>query len=281
VLDRLPKRVAISSFDAHPLGGTGAGTFEFTWNQQGTEPEFVRDTHNIWLENMAELGIFGLALIVTVSVAAIALGLSVRRRARRSMTAGLSAALLSVFVVYLLHATVDWMWEVTGVTVLALAGVGILAARLDGDRLTLRWHVRLGLVLVAVVACLMQVPGLLSTTEIRRSQAAERAGNAGLALAWANNAVSAEPWSASAYEQRGLVLESAGELTKAAQDLHRAISHESMNFTHWLILARIETERGLLGPALNDYRRAQQLRPFASVFAFAPFFKYPQGSLVP
>jgi cytochrome c-type biogenesis protein CcmH/NrfG len=54
-----------------------------------------------------------------------------------------------------------------------------------------------------------------------------------------------------------------------------------MSFSHWLILARIETERGQLHAALNDYKRAQQLRPLASVFAFAPFFKYPQGSLLP
>jgi tetratricopeptide (TPR) repeat protein len=147
--------------------------------------------------------------------------------------------------------------------------------------LRLRWPSRTALAIAAAVACLLQVPGLLSTAEIRRSQAAERMGNAGLALAWANDAVGAQPWSASAYEQRSLVLEAAGQLTAAARDANSAISRERLNFSHWLILARIETERGRLHAALSDYKRAQQLRPLASVFAFAPFFKYPQGSLLP
>jgi tetratricopeptide (TPR) repeat protein len=113
---------------------------------------------------------------------------------------------------------------------------------------------------------LVQIPGLLSTSEIRSSQAAERAGNASLAYSWANAAVSAEPWAASPYEQRGLVLESAGRLTAAAKDLDRAIAREPSNFVQWLLLSRIETERGDLDAATRDYERARQLRPHALVF---------------
>ena len=102
---------------------------------------------------------------------------------------------------------------------------------------------------------------------VRRSQRADANDNASLALAWANDAISAEPWSASAYEQRGLVLEAAGRYASAAQDLRRAISHEPTNFVHWVVLARIDTERGQLGAAVVDYRRAQRLRPLSPVFA--------------
>jgi hypothetical protein len=265
-------KVAIKSFDAHPVGGTGAGTFEFTWNQHATEPEFVHDTHNVWLENMAELGLPGLMLIVLVSVAAIGLGLALRTRARRSSTAGVSAAFVALFAVYLVHATVDWMWEVTAVTVFAVGAIGILAGRLAGAKLSLRWPVRAGFAIVAAGACLIHIPGLLSTSEIRRSQTAERAGHGALALSWANDAVDAAPWSASAYEQRGLVLESAGRLREAAQDLNRAISRERTNFDHWLILSRIETERGQLSAAVRDYRQAKKLRPVGWVFRWAPYF---------
>ncbi len=97
-----------------------------------------------------------------------------------------------------------------------------------------------------MLAGVLQLPGLISTAEIRRSQGAERSGRADLALSWARDAVSAEPWSASAYEQRGLVYESEGRFDQAANDLGQAISRESTNFSHWLLLARIETERGRL-----------------------------------
>jgi tetratricopeptide (TPR) repeat protein len=124
---------------------------------------------------------------------------------------------------------------------------------------------------------LIQVPGALSTSEVRRSQAAERAGNASLALSWANAAVSAEPWAASAYEQRGLVLEAGGQLARARADLERAIAHEHTNFRHWLLLARIDAERGDAADAIREYEQARRLRPRAVVFQYSP----PTGSAHP
>jgi O-Antigen ligase len=266
-------KASLKAFAAHPFGGTGAGTIEFWWNQHGSDAEFVRDAHNLWLENLAELGAPGLILLVAVTGSALALVLTVRGRTRRNASAGAAAALGAVFVVYLLHASVDWMWESTAVTVLALCAVAVLAARLSEGTLSLRPRVRAPLVLLAVLAACVQVPGVLSTTAIRRSQAAERAGQVGLALAWARDAVSAEPWSASAYEQRALVLESEGRFAPAARDLSSAISREPLNYVHWLLLARVQTERGRLADAERDYRRAHSLRPRATVFALAGYLK--------
>src|SRR5581483_7422600 len=189
-------KVTLKAFDAHPFDGIGAGTFEFWWNRHATDAEFVRDAHNLWLQTMAELGAPGLLLIIAVAGSALAVGVEVRRRVRRTMSAGIAAAFVSAFIVFLLHASVDWMWESTAVTVLALAGVAAVGARgtVPGR---LRWPVRLAAVAVAVLAGLAQLPGLISTAAIRRSQAAEKAGHPSSALAWARTAVSAEPWSAS------------------------------------------------------------------------------------
>jgi hypothetical protein len=264
---------AIKAFDSNPAEGTGAGTFEFWWNAHGKNGEFVRDTHNIWLENMAELGLPGLLLIVAVTVAAIAVALVVRFRARRPATAGAAAAMLAAFLVYLLHASVDWMWESTAVTVLAFAGIGVLTARLSRGPARVNVPFRAVLVVVAAVAVLLQVPGLLSTLNLRSSQAAARTGNTALALARARDAVSAESWSASAHEQEALVLEEIGKLGQAKSEESIAISDEPTNYAHWLTRSRIEVELDQLGPALRDYKRAHQLRPHADVFVYAPFFK--------
>ena len=78
--------------------------------------------------------------------------------------------------------------------------------------------------------------------------------------------MTAEPWAASPYEQRALVLEAAGRLSAAAVDLKRAVSREPTNFVHWLLLARVETERGALAFAVRDYERARSLRPKSFVF---------------
>jgi hypothetical protein len=266
-------KVALKAFDRHPVTGTGAGTFEFWWNQHGTDVEFLRDAHSIWVENMAELGLPGLLLIALVAAAAGATGILARQRARRRATAGVSAAFLSAFIVYLLEASFDWTWESTAVTVLALVGVAVVSVRLAGRLPPIRWPVRLALVIFAVIGAAVQVPGLVSTVDIRRSQAAERAGHGAQALAWANNAVSAEPWAASPYDQRGLVLESGGRLAAAALSLQRAVDNERTNYTHWVLLARVETERGILGPAADDYEQAHRLRPLSGLFLLAGLFK--------
>jgi hypothetical protein len=265
-------KAALGSFKSKPLTGTGAGTFEFWWDRHGATGDFVRNAHSFELENLAELGIPGLLLIGGVMAAALSLLARTRRRSRRVVSAGASTALLAAFLVYLWQASVDWMWQSTAVTVLALGGAAVAAARRSRGRPATRWYMRIAVALAAAGAVAVQVPGLVSSTEMRRSQTAEQAGNGGLAYAWANAAVSAEPWAADPYEQRALVLEAAGRLRPAAQDLGRAIAHEPDNFVHWLLRSRIETELGEIAAAARDYERARQLRPLAAVFANAPHF---------
>jgi len=251
---------ALNEFDQRPLKGGGAGTFQFWWNRHATSPAYLRDTHNIWLQNLAELGLPGLLLIAAVALSALWAGIAVRRHARRSASAGAAAASTSVLVVYLAHASVDWMWQSTTVTVLALAVIAAAGGRLASRNRLLGWRLRVPVVLLAAVACAVQLPGLLSTIEIRRSQQAERGGRANVALAWANDAVSAAPWAASPYEQRALILEAAGRYGAAADDLHRATNNEPTNYIHWLILARVETEQGRIASAVRDRQQAHRLR---------------------
>jgi hypothetical protein len=263
-------RGALDAFQSRPLTGRGAGTFEFWWDRHPRTDIFVRNAHSFELESMAELGLPGLVLIVAVMASGLTVLVRVRRRVQRSARVGASVALAAAFAVNLLHASVDWMWQVTAVTMLALAAVAIGGARLAVSVRGTRWYTRTAVVILAAGAIVLELPGLLSTTEVRRSQAAERAENASLALAWAAAAVGAEPWGASPYEQRALVLESVGELDRAATDEHRAISREPYNFRHWLLLARMETERGDLTAAVVDYNRARQLDPYGLVFEYAP-----------
>ncbi len=263
---------AQQAFNAHPTAGIGAGNFELWWNRHPRSYEFVRDAHSLWFENLAELGLPGLMLIVAVAAGTLSVGIVVRRRARRPVSVGASAAMLASFGVYLLHASVDWMWQSAAVTVLAFAGVAALGVRLGRPVGSLPGILRIPLVLVAVAGIAVQIPGLLSTLEIRRSQRAESVGNANQALSWATDAISAEPWSASAYEQRALVYESGGRLSAAAADEQHAVSEEPTDFRHWLILARIQTERGQFSAAVADYNQANGLAPRSGAFAFASLF---------
>jgi hypothetical protein len=258
--------VALDAFEAHPLTGTGAGTYEFVWNRHQRDPEFVLNAHSIWFETMAELGVPGLIAMLAFVGTGVALLILVRRRSLRRTSAAASTAALAAFMVFVLHASVDWMWQSTAITILALGGLMSAGSRLSKDRPVVRWWLRGALAALAVAAAAVQVPGLVSTLEIRRSQTAESQGQAAEALAWARAAVSAEPWAASPYDQEALVLESAGHLAAAATDLRRAIANEPTNYVHWLLLSRVETERGMLAQASGDYVHAHSLRTMGAVF---------------
>lgn len=116
----------------HPLGGSGAGTFDLGWAAYGdlTRWDLALDAHSLYLETLAELGIVGLVLVLGLLVPAAA-----ALRSNRLST-GANAALAGS-VVYLVHAGVDWDWEMPAVTVvglacLAAAGVGRRGANLAG-----------------------------------------------------------------------------------------------------------------------------------------------------
>jgi tetratricopeptide (TPR) repeat protein len=260
-------RAAVQGFDARPFSGTGAGTFEFCWDRRGTNSEFVRNAHSLELENLSELGLPGLLLIVGVLAAGVAVLAAARRGARRRTSAGAAAGALAMFTVYIAQASVDWLWQSTAVTVFALAVLAALGVRQARPRPRVRWFGRVAVVALALAGLATQLPGLLAADAVTRSQAAERAGHAAQALAWAGAAVSAEPWSASAYDQRGLVLESGRQLRPAAADYRRAVALEPTNFRHWLLLARVETEAGELGPAQAAYEHAQRLRAYGLAYA--------------
>lgn len=259
-------RVAVEAAEQYPLTGTGAGTYEFWWNQHALDTEFVLNAHSIWFENLAELGWPGLVAIIGAIAGLLSVGVAARRRMRRSATAAAGTALLAALIVFVVEASIDWMWQVTAVTAIALAAVATLSARLSGARPRLPWFWRGTLVAAAAIAAVIQLPGLLSTVEIGRSQAAVRAGQGATALAWARAAEHAEPWAASPYVQDGLVLEALGNREAAARALSIATRNEPTNFANWVLLARVEFERGRIASAVRDELRAYRLRPDSNLF---------------
>lgn len=91
---------------SHPLAGSGAGTFGVVHQHA----PYARDAHSLYLQAVSELGVPGLLLIVAFLALPLAVAI------RRGLTA--PAAGLTVF---LLHAGVDWDWQLPAVTLAALA----------------------------------------------------------------------------------------------------------------------------------------------------------------
>ena len=86
----------------------------------------------------------------------------------------MSIAFLAAFVVFLFHASVDWMWESTAVTVLAFAGVAAVGTRLSERRLRLRFPARAGLALTAAIAGSIAAASCVFDTAISVTSAGSR-----------------------------------------------------------------------------------------------------------
>lgn len=251
---------ALDAFQANPLTGTGAGTFEFWFNRDGGETA-LKDAHSLLLEPLAELGVAGPLGVLVLLGAFTAGGWRTRRRATTAAEAGAGAAAVAVVVVFWFQAGVDWIWECTAVTLLVLCVATTVCSAAAGDRSPPALSRRLGMATVALLAAAAMVPGLATQRLLRESRAEARAGSMGRALSRADAAVAAQPWAASPHLQRALLLERMGRLRAASREIAAAAMREDTNWRHAYTAARIHAELGDADAALADLERVQQLRP--------------------
>ena len=117
-------RSAIADVSEHPALGSGAGTFDDYWLLHRPVPAYVRDAHSLYLETAAELGVVGLALLLCALAAPLL-------AARRAENPALAATALGGYTAFLVHAGLDWDWEMPVTT---FAGLACAAALLAGTR---------------------------------------------------------------------------------------------------------------------------------------------------
>ena len=106
----------------HPVAGEGGGTYWQAWAQSPHGVFTSTEAHSVYAETLAELGMIGLVLLLVVLVPPFVGAV----RARRSPLVPFA---LAAFAGWVVHAGVDWDWELTGVTGAALlCGVALVAA---------------------------------------------------------------------------------------------------------------------------------------------------------
>jgi len=116
--------VAWEDAAAHPIEGRGAGTFRISWLERGPPAISVQDAHSLYLETLAELGLVGLVLLAALLATPLVVAL------RRRGSGPLIAAAAGAYVAFLVHAGVDWDWEMPAVTVAGLlCGAALVAEK--------------------------------------------------------------------------------------------------------------------------------------------------------
>jgi hypothetical protein len=277
-------QAATDEFQTRPMLGRGAGSYEAWWAAHGSLFRFVRDAHSLYLETLGELGLVGFALLL----GALGTGLisaTSRLRASRGGDRIVIASLVALLLAWCFGAGIDWMWELTVVTVVAIACLGLLTgpattrvpAR-EPDALELRaarsgrlggralWA-RAGFATVAVAAIVTQGIPLVAQTRIRDSQAAAARGDARAALDKARDAHDLQPWASSPDLQLALVEEQTGDLVSAHASIIDAIDNDRSDWRLWLVRARIETKSGSIDQARESLHRTRELNPRSPLFA--------------
>lgn len=265
-------QVAVQAFESEPLRGIGAGTFEFYWAEHGSLPQFVQNAHSLYLETLAETGLVGAILIVAFFLVLLVTGVSRTLRAPPGMRSVLAATTASL-VAFCIASGFDWLWQIAVVPLTALLlGAAILRAGGEAERAGRRpaRTVRAGLALLALLAIVAIYIPFTMTAALRSSQAADRAGRLGDALADAGTAQGAEPDAASPRLQEALIFEHAGDLAQARAAIARAAVREPLNYRIWLVRARIDGESRRVLSAVRDLRRAHALSPRSPETAIGP-----------
>ncbi|HYM56999.1 MAG TPA: O-antigen ligase family protein [Solirubrobacteraceae bacterium] len=126
-------RVALDGFAEEPIHGSGAGTYRLLWERERPSPPVkVTDAHSLYLEVASELGWPGLLLLCLALGTPVAVALTRLRRPERHAAGAFVAAGGGL----LLHAGIDWDWEMPALFAWFFAASGVVLAARDRPETT-------------------------------------------------------------------------------------------------------------------------------------------------
>jgi hypothetical protein len=244
-------RVAWRMFIAHPLTGSGSGTFAGEWLRLRSVAIAAKDAHSLYLETLGETGIVGLFLLV----GALAVPLVVGRHRRSS----LDVAGLAAYGAFLIHAAFEWDWQMPAVTLVALAlAVAVLATDGDGAApVSLGVHARVAGVLAFLCAAGFVAVSALGHTYVTSAERLAASGDSLGADAAARRAATVLPWASEPLLVRGDLRLHVGDARAARTFYLRALKRDRQNWQIWLRLSVASSSRA----AADAQRRAVELDP--------------------
>jgi hypothetical protein len=236
--------VALDVFAEAPLEGEGAGTYQNVWARDRPLAFSVRDAHSLYVEVLGELGVVGAALLLLALGTIVVMLLRRVRGPERTVY----AAVLATLIAWLLHAGVDWDWEVPAITlwVFALGGAA-LAAPVHRPFVLADWAAVVRPVAVLACAAVAVVPGLVLISDHRLEESAHafERGDCPAAMDAADSASSALDARPEPYELRAYCYFRARSWRPGLRELERAADRDPENWTYHYGLARARAAAGV------------------------------------
>ncbi len=122
-------RAALRSAAGRPLTGVGPGNAELSWDRSDGAVLVARFAHNEYLQTLAELGVVGLVLLLTLLAA---IGRDVRRACPPAVSPPLRAGVAAGLVALGVHGLLDFGWHLPAIWLTGALLVGIATTN-QGD----------------------------------------------------------------------------------------------------------------------------------------------------
>jgi hypothetical protein len=261
-------RVALDAFAAHPIGGLGQDNFSDFYTVHGRTGIELAWVHSWELRLLAHTGIVGfLAFIAFLVAAAIA---ALRRRAPKGSLRGAMAGIaLLPLIVWLLHGSVDWFWEMPALSAPALAFLAIGGALTeDGNAVASTVPARSGPARTAVVAAVGVVAFLVAVVVLSFSYLSVRevsigsdlrGSNPTQALAHLQTAADLNPYDSEPGRLAGTIALQSGSYEEALARFGQAAARQPDGWFSWFGAGLAASELGEPAVARRNFEVAKSL----------------------
>jgi O-antigen ligase len=253
-------QIAWHEFKSAPLTGVGEGSYPTRYYLERATDRNLTTPHSLPLRVLAETGLVGLLLLGgALAAAAVALGRS-WRTASDAQRRWASAMVASAAVLFS-QSSVDWLWQIPGLTGLGMLclGTGVAAVAVPRDPAPARarpWHAARAVPVLAAV-----LVGVLFVSYTYMRSAREPDVPSAERLSLARSAQRLDPWAlAPRYLQAG-ALEELGRRGEARRTLLEALDVAPADFSTMALLGDLETRAGDPAAARAWYRRALARNP--------------------
>lgn len=248
----------------HPVGGLGMDNFQAEYLREGMSEEQPRFAHSLEMGVLAQTGLVGALLFLGWILGGLLGGVAALRAPPARAAA---AGVLTLFAYWFLHASVDWFWELPGLTGPAVAALGMgtaLAPRTQADRAAaprrMPRAVAAGVLVAGVVAFLVLGATWVAELEIERASSGWRS-DPELAFDRLERAESLNPLSAKAQLTAGTIAARLGRREDAERWFDAALEREPDNAYTLLELGVIEGELGREARSEALLTRAAEAHP--------------------
>jgi hypothetical protein len=267
-------RVALDAFKSHPIGGLGQDNFSDYYTVHGRTGIELAWVHSWELRLLAHTGIVGFAALIAFLAAALVAALR-RRAPRDSLRGAVAATALLPLIVWLIHGSVDWFWEMPALSAPALGFLAIAGALTEGARAPAdapvseqapadrrRGARTAAAALVGTAAFAAAVValgfGYLSVREV--SVASDlRASNTAQALAHLKTAADLNPYDSEPGRLGGTIALQAGMYSEAQQRFRQSTARQPRGWFSWFGAGLAASSLGQRAVARHDFEVARSL----------------------